>query len=327
MDLKKNGFIEYLPGGLQEILLKRSILDILCDIWYIPRMKLLLRTFLTPFFMKIHPEKAIQALDSLEPHQRNICITKGISFTFPNALKKFLLGDRYGTYVKLLDHKAGEVYYDKFSKDHAIHECKDHKVQDLNVIMEESTQPIVGRKNTILLSNQSSKREIIQKSPFVINDAEIHVKKEGDDNISGDDEPPTSSFDSLKLAEKPTRKSTNDDGIQKIDLNTIERPMIYNPNKVDWDYSSVTEDHDYNNSDHDSLVLDYGEPANKKFESKEEPTAVSTIKKLDDNYFSPESKVKNFASEIDCTSGLNLAAMDKNFGRRQSKILFDSKTL
>lgn len=61
VELKRNGFIDWLPIGLQKILLERSILDILCDIWYIPRLKLLLRTFLTPFFMKIHPEKAVQA--------------------------------------------------------------------------------------------------------------------------------------------------------------------------------------------------------------------------------------------------------------------------
>jgi len=127
--------------------------------------------------MKIHPEKAIQALDSLEPHQRNICITKGISFTFPDAVKKFLLGDRYGSYVKLLDHKAGEVYVDKFIDGNAIHECKDHLVQDLNIIMEESIDIQDDRKNTPWPSNHGSKREIREKSPFTVNNVETYIKK------------------------------------------------------------------------------------------------------------------------------------------------------
>jgi len=102
----------------------------------------------------------------------------------------------------------------------------------------------------------------------------------------------------------------------------------------------VTEDHDYNNSDNDSLVLDYGEPANRQFDIREEPmknhsntnsdqvaTTVSTTKRFDDNFLSPESGDTNIASVPDRPVGLNLEIVDKKPSHRRSKILFNSKTL
>jgi len=38
---------------LKEILLKRSIFDILCDIWYLPKILLYLKAFFGPFIFNI----------------------------------------------------------------------------------------------------------------------------------------------------------------------------------------------------------------------------------------------------------------------------------
>jgi len=64
------------------------------DIWYIPRIRLYLTTFFKPFFIKNDPELAISNLDTLEPQQRELFLVKGIGFTFPEKVRKVLLGKK-----------------------------------------------------------------------------------------------------------------------------------------------------------------------------------------------------------------------------------------
>lgn len=170
--------------------------------------------------------------------------------------------------------------------------------------MEESKSIDLGHTLNLTpkTSNPGSQRNLSAKS----RDTEMKLKKTDQENPTNDDEQP-SSLDSLKLADRP---NPSEPRIQKIDLDSIEKPMIYNPpaptklkhNQIDWDYSSVTEDHDYNNSDNDSLVLDYGEPTNPPFPfPSDEPIPKTNPNTISDQIAtrSPKNRNKKLVEKFD----------------------------
>jgi len=60
--MRQRGIIGYLPRTLQIHLLDRSIFDLLCDFWYIPKASQYLKAFIKPFVQNISPEQAATAL-------------------------------------------------------------------------------------------------------------------------------------------------------------------------------------------------------------------------------------------------------------------------
>ena len=96
-EMLEKGLAHYLPSSLKNALLNRSLLDILCDLWFIPTMSLYLKTILAPMISSKRraPEEAVKYLDPLEPQHRKIFITKGLAFLFPRKLTKLLLPKDY----------------------------------------------------------------------------------------------------------------------------------------------------------------------------------------------------------------------------------------
>ena len=88
------GFIYYLPDKYKTTLLKRSILDLLCDFWYIGSMNLYIKAVFAPLIWKSDPEQAIKNLEHLEPEDRKIFVTKGIIFIMPKKIQRFLLSKK-----------------------------------------------------------------------------------------------------------------------------------------------------------------------------------------------------------------------------------------
>ena len=71
--IMNRGLLAFLPKGSQQTLLERSIFDILCDLWFVPRLGLYVQAFLKPFLVKISPEDAIHQLEDLpESSQKTI---------------------------------------------------------------------------------------------------------------------------------------------------------------------------------------------------------------------------------------------------------------
>ena len=56
--------------------MKRSIFDILMDIWYFPTISEYIKMLIKPIIYKISPEEATQILRDFEPNIRKIFITK-----------------------------------------------------------------------------------------------------------------------------------------------------------------------------------------------------------------------------------------------------------
>ena len=51
--IRKKGLIHYMSPDMQALLLHRSIFDVLCDLWFIPRLSLYFKAFLMPMIIKI----------------------------------------------------------------------------------------------------------------------------------------------------------------------------------------------------------------------------------------------------------------------------------
>ena len=74
--IRKIGVINYLPHSIAQTLTQRSLFDIICDIWFFPRIASYIKAFLTPFIYKIEPEEAIYQFQDLSPEVRKAILTK-----------------------------------------------------------------------------------------------------------------------------------------------------------------------------------------------------------------------------------------------------------
>lgn len=195
--IKNNGLVQYLPESTQNVLIKRSILDILMDIWYIPRIRLYLTTFFKPFFIKNDPELAISNLDTLEPQQRELFLVKGIGFAFPEKIRKVLLG-------------KNQLHAQKF-------DSKDNKISQEKPI--ETLKKIADGK----INNQS---EIFENNLAVVDEKQqnnIPVKRK----ITSQTEDETKTSDHFKTEEKNSRIGSNqntevDEEVQNNDKNCVK---------------------------------------------------------------------------------------------------------
>lgn len=88
---RKKGFINKLPKGIREVLFRRSIFDILCDLWYFPILPKYLKAIIGPFIFKNPPELTVQAFEELHPKFKQAVLTKGVINILPNSLKNLLL--------------------------------------------------------------------------------------------------------------------------------------------------------------------------------------------------------------------------------------------
>ncbi|EAR99783.2 transmembrane protein, putative (macronuclear) [Tetrahymena thermophila SB210] len=89
--LQERGFISLLPRTLQVHLLDRSIFDLLCDIWYIPKISLYIKAFLKPFVQNISPEEAACALQELPDSAKRAIMTKGLINFLPNFMQSAIM--------------------------------------------------------------------------------------------------------------------------------------------------------------------------------------------------------------------------------------------
>jgi len=90
-EIRKKGLITYLPAKHQKTLLQRSLFDVLCDMWFIPRLSSYAKAIATPFFIKIEPSDAIHQFKDLPAETRKAVLTKGVINILPSSLKAALM--------------------------------------------------------------------------------------------------------------------------------------------------------------------------------------------------------------------------------------------
>lgn len=86
--IHEKGLINFLPLKLQNFLLNRSLFDVLCDLWFIPKIGLYLKAFFGPFYYDYTPEKALSNFEVIG--MTRAVTVKGFLNLFP-GLKKLIL--------------------------------------------------------------------------------------------------------------------------------------------------------------------------------------------------------------------------------------------
>lgn len=97
----KNGLISYLPYNIQVILLRRSIFDFLCDMWFFPKLSLYAKAIFGPLIMKPDPENAARCLSILPEPSKKAFFTKGIIYVLPKSIKNAFLPKSATLYNKV----------------------------------------------------------------------------------------------------------------------------------------------------------------------------------------------------------------------------------
>jgi hypothetical protein len=80
-----------MPDKLKNIFIRRSIFDILMDLWYLPTISEYIKLLIKPVLYKLSPEEATKVLEDFDPHIRKIFLTKGIIKLLPQKVKNALL--------------------------------------------------------------------------------------------------------------------------------------------------------------------------------------------------------------------------------------------
>jgi len=65
--IRKNGILSHFSQSTQNLLLNRSIFDILCDLWYFPVITKYFRAIFGPFIRNIEPEESKAQFSKLHP--------------------------------------------------------------------------------------------------------------------------------------------------------------------------------------------------------------------------------------------------------------------
>lgn len=63
----------------------------LCDLWFYPRMSLVIKAIVWPFISKPDPDKAIKTFDQVPEDIKEIFVTKGVVNLFPKNISKVIL--------------------------------------------------------------------------------------------------------------------------------------------------------------------------------------------------------------------------------------------
>ena len=106
-EIHKNGLINFLPKRLQTFLLNRSIFDVLCDLWFIPKIGLYIKAFAGPFYYEYTPEKALTNFEVIG--LTRAVTVKGFLNLFPGLKKVLLPPNRPKSPIKRLGIKADDI--------------------------------------------------------------------------------------------------------------------------------------------------------------------------------------------------------------------------
>jgi hypothetical protein len=113
LEVQRKGLASYLPESMKNALLNRSLLDILCDLWFIPTLSLYLKTILAPMLSSKNrsPAEAVKYLDELDPDHRKVFITKGLAFLCPKKIKKVLLPKDYCEFPMIANRSIKKEHF------------------------------------------------------------------------------------------------------------------------------------------------------------------------------------------------------------------------
>lgn len=99
--MQEYGIISFLPHSLQELLIDRSIFDILCDAWFTPTWRLLFETFIHHLIVFPDPEKPLLTLKNIPKKFKKKITRRGLILWLPSSITKKLVPNL--TYNQTID--------------------------------------------------------------------------------------------------------------------------------------------------------------------------------------------------------------------------------
>jgi hypothetical protein len=75
-----------MPPKLKNMILRRSVFDILMDIWYLPTISEYIKLLVKPVLYKMSPQEATKVLEDFDPNVRKFFLTKVIIKNLTNNL-------------------------------------------------------------------------------------------------------------------------------------------------------------------------------------------------------------------------------------------------
>ena len=85
------GVINYLPSSIKDFFLAQSVFDVLCNIWFVPKLSLYVKRFALPFFVNMSREDAYSLIYELDPGLALKLDTKGVINILPEKVSKAIL--------------------------------------------------------------------------------------------------------------------------------------------------------------------------------------------------------------------------------------------
>jgi hypothetical protein len=102
------GVINYLPLPLQMFFTEISIFDVLCNLWFVPRITLYIKRLFLPFFVKMTREEAFSLFHELDPEVAMKLDTKGVVNILPEKVAKAIL-PKNSSIARLLPPAAEDI--------------------------------------------------------------------------------------------------------------------------------------------------------------------------------------------------------------------------
>lgn len=90
-ELKEQGLVTFMPDKVQDVLLHRSLLDLLMLIWDLPNLIEYLKRLIYPFFVHVDKTEALMLFQELSPDVAAIMDTKGLVNMLPVSVKKVIV--------------------------------------------------------------------------------------------------------------------------------------------------------------------------------------------------------------------------------------------
>ena len=235
----EKGFLAHCSPSLQNTLLNRSIFDVLCDLWFMPKIGLYIKAFLGPFYYKVNPE---QALSNFEIIGMSRAVTvKGMINLFP-FLKKMLMPRKkkalpFEKNRDLMNDSDDDILHDEVNQNENIQIRASFENSNKNFVS------VVQIKTNIIFRTENFKQENI---PLILRETrkpEKEVKSiKRSSNHSDLKVPKFKNFyeeDSKILSEKIMEVGNDDQAMSEIPTGKKQKKMNKNDDPLEMDIKDI----------------------------------------------------------------------------------------
>lgn len=152
------GLLNYFPYSVKFALLRRSLFDILCDMWYFSKIKFYIKAIFSPLILQPSPQEVSKYLNYIPKEERKIFFIKGIAYTFPKVFQKILFPRGKNIHSQIQSflndeeekiYQSNQIHFQEINEPTQQEEIKDKtEVNQLEDINPDSKEVILSSKIT-----------------------------------------------------------------------------------------------------------------------------------------------------------------------------------